>query len=199
MSEQKITYFYHQKETDSTQWHLRKSRKKEVMLDNFMIVFGLGQFTEESSIHGFSYNPLFDKNVLKLIKKFLTTFSITTKQKYLKRCETLMNSFQIKDIGNFLGANAVVSGSCLWYVLTANDEHKSSWFPADVDVYCLRKQISPLREYLSSRGYVLDVWKTVDDASIYNSDVHHSFRLGIETWVLRSYARWCSVCGKVKT
>jgi len=52
-----------------------------------------------------------------------------------------------------LGKDAVLSGSSIWHVLTA-DEH-TAWTPHDVDVFCTPGAVGRFRKLLHSKGFKL--------------------------------------------
>lgn len=145
-------------------------------------LFGCGELSEKSSVFKFARNRLYDKNVVRIICEFLSDKNVTTKKQ--KQCEKLMESFGIEDIGKVLQSeNAIISGSCILYALTCDDNTK--WEPNDVDLYCKKESIQNIRNYLESKNYKLDVGRTTSCCQIYNnrySGLPKENNIYVETW-----------------
>lgn len=52
-----------------------------------------------------------------------------------------------------LGQDAVISGSFIWHILTADE--KTQWLPKDLDVFCARSAVPRWREYFLNNGFKL--------------------------------------------
>lgn len=52
-----------------------------------------------------------------------------------------------------LGSDAVISGSFMWHVLTADE--KTKWLPNDLDIFCTREAVPRFREYLVDNKFKL--------------------------------------------
>lgn len=79
-----------------------------------------------------------------------------------------------------LGSDAVLSGSFIWHILTADE--KTSWTPHDLDIFCLRSAVPRMREYLLSNGFKLSFIKRF----IYTPDTTNI----VEEWVVSSAPDW---------
>jgi len=80
-----------------------------------------------------------------------------------------------------LGEDAVLSGSFMWHVLTADE--KTSWTPCDVDVFCTLDAVPRFREYLYKNGYKLMFMKTFAYVVPEKANI-------IEEWVPSSEPDW---------
>ncbi len=82
-----------------------------------------------------------------------------------------------------LGKDAVLSGSFIWHVLTADD--KTTWLPNDADIFCTRSAVPRLREYLLKNGFKLAFMKNFQ---YFQTGPGTATRTIVEEWAVPSTA-----------
>lgn len=71
---------------------------------------------------------------------------------YSKKCRELLCKMGLPtDLP--LSKDAVVSGSFVWHMLTADE--KTTWMPNDIDIFIKRSVLAQFRQYLADKGALL--------------------------------------------
>jgi hypothetical protein len=107
---------------------------------------------------------LFDKNVFGIIKDFFEVEKANIFYLYKK--------FKISPLP--LGNDAVLSGSAMWFALTADKETK--WLPKDLDIFCCRSAIPRMRKFLIGNKFSLF------EIESQSYGFHEDSKRIIETW-----------------
>jgi len=79
-----------------------------------------------------------------------------------------------------LGQDAVLTGSFMWHVLTADEN--TTWTPHDLDIFCTRAAVPRLRKYLIFNGFKLCFIKKF----VYTPDSTNI----VEEWVVPTAPDW---------